>query len=155
MENDAVAKPSVGPFTVILVEKDLMSRMTLAAILSCDGYRVFQAENPNAAVSCIDSIKDFDVLFADFNIPECNSLVRHATKTVPGVVVIAMAETDAMPENSALMRYGIEACVQKPIIYDDVRQVLSSTLERLRGSWGQGFDHPSWRVSDSRLKSAQ
>ena len=122
------------PLVVVVAEEDAIGRATLAALLSCDGYRVFQAENLNAAISCLHRINDLTVLFADLDMPGWKSLVGYAINTSPDTFVIAMAENDAVPEISDLRRYGIQAFLQKPLLYNDVRQALSATVEKPRAA---------------------
>ena len=133
MKNELRTKLRFAPCTVIVADRSAISRVTLAAVLSCDGYRVFQAEDLSTAITCIDSIKDFDVLFADLNVPACDSLVRHALQASTRAVVIALAGNDAVSNLSDLTRYGVQACLQKPLLYKDVRQALS-TIERRRAA---------------------
>ena len=133
MKNDLRTKLRFAPSTVIVADRSALSRVTLAAVLSCDGYRVFQADDLTTAITCIDAIRDFDVLFADLNMPACDSLVRHALQATTRAVVIAMAGNDAVANVSDLKRYGVQACLQKPLLYKDVRQALS-TIERRRAA---------------------
>jgi DNA-binding NtrC family response regulator len=130
MEKDTQPRVRVSPLTVIVAAKDAIARLTLAGFLSCEGYRVFEAEDLNAAISWIDSIRDFDVLFADFDIHECSALIRHALETTPRIVVIGMEGNDAIPVVSDLSSRGIQACLRKPLLYSDVRQALNQTVER-------------------------
>jgi DNA-binding NtrC family response regulator len=116
------------PLVVVVAEKDPIARATLATVLSYDGYRVFQAADLNAAISCIDSTNELAVLFADIDIPGWESLVQHAVKTTPDAIVIAMAAKNSIPGISNLKRCSIQACLHKPLSYDDVRQTLSVTV---------------------------
>ena len=75
------------PLVVVVAEEDAIGRATLAALLSCDGYRVFQAENLNAAISCLHRINDLTVLFADLDMPGWKSLVGYAINTSPDTFV--------------------------------------------------------------------
>ena len=133
MKNDLRTRLGLEPFTVIVADSSAISRVTLAAVLSCDGYRVFQAESLHAAITRIDSNKDLDVLFADLNMPSCDSLVRYALQARSNAVVIALAGNDAVSELSDVQRYSVQACLQKPFLYKDVRQALSS-IERRRAA---------------------
>jgi DNA-binding response OmpR family regulator len=119
-----------SPLVALVAEKDTISRATLTAVLSCDGYRVFQAENLSAAISCIDRINDLAVLFADLNMPRWESLVQYARNMAPDVFVIAMAETDPGSKIPGLVRLGLQICLQKPILYNELRRNLRATIER-------------------------
>jgi DNA-binding NtrC family response regulator len=134
MNNNGPTRLRGLPLVVVVAEEDAIMRATLAALLSCDGYRVFQAENLNAAISCLQRVNDLTVLFADLNMPGWKSMVDYAKQTSPDTFVIAMAGNDAIPEISDLRRYGIQAFLQKPLLYNDVRQALSVTVKRPRAA---------------------
>lgn len=121
METDAYRG---APFTVIIAEKEPIARATLAALLSCDGYRVFQAENLETAISCVDRLDDFQVFIADLAMAGWESLVQRVLSKTPDVFVIAMAANDSTHNTSDLEQYGIEAMLQKPISYNSVEQLL-------------------------------
>lgn len=118
------------PPLAVVAEKDPMHRGTLAAFLSCDGYRVFEEDNENAVLSCIDSANRLAVLFVDLDMPGWRSLAWHALNTMPDAFVIGVSGNNAVPEDSDLEQFGIRVCLQKPILYNDVRRVLSESVER-------------------------
>lgn len=117
------------PPVALVAEKDTISRATLVTVLSCDGYRVFQAENLNAAISCIDTTNDLAVLFADLSMPGWELLVQYVRSMTPEVFILAMAEKDLVAKFSDLHRLGLQMCLQKPILYNELRQTLSATIE--------------------------
>ena len=118
------------PPVALVAEKDTISRATLVAVLSCDGYRVFQAENLNAAILYIGTMNDLAVLFADLSMPGWELLVQYARSMTPEVFIAAMAENDPVVKFSDLHRLGVQMCLQKPILYNELRQPLSATIER-------------------------
>src|SRR5688500_1459595 len=89
-----------SPLAVIVAEKNPFLRASLAALLSHDGYRVFQAENLSATVSYINRINDLAVLLADLDMPGWKSILQHALDTAPDAFVIAMAGVEPIPEIS-------------------------------------------------------
>ena len=129
MINHEQKESGFSPLAVV-AEKDPMHRGTLAAFLSCDGYRVFEEDNENAVLSCIDSANRLAVLFVDLDMPGWRSLAWHALNTMPDAFVIGVRGNNAVPEESDLEQFGIQACLQKPILYNEVRRVLSETVER-------------------------
>jgi DNA-binding NtrC family response regulator len=122
------------PLVVIVAEQHPILRASLAALLSHDGYRVFQAENLNATISCINTITDLAVLLADLDMPGWKSIVQHALDRAPDVFVVAMAGVERIPEISALNQCGVQVCLQKPLIYKDVRQTISEIIGRRRAA---------------------
>jgi DNA-binding NtrC family response regulator len=122
------------PIVVIVAEQHPILRASLAALLSHDGYRVFQAENLSATLSCISRITDLAVLLADLDMPGWNSIVQHALNTAPDAFVVAMAGVERIPEISDLNQRGVQVCLQKPLIYKDVRQAISEIIGRRRAA---------------------
>ena len=112
------------PITAILVEHERISRVILAAVLSCDGYRVFQTDNPITAISYFRT-NDPAVLIVDLDIPEWKYIVRFALNRSPKLFVIGMVENNPMPDVSDLNRCGIGVCWQKPVLYDELRRTLN------------------------------
>lgn len=129
-QTDIIGLPNV----VIVAEKHPIVRASLAALLSHDGYRVFQAENMNATLSCINRIPDLAVLLADLDMPGWKSVVQHALDTAPDALVVAMSGVERIPEISALNQRGVQVCLQKPLIYKDVRQAISEVIGRRRAA---------------------
>jgi DNA-binding NtrC family response regulator len=122
------------PIVVIVAERLPLLRTSLAALLSHDGYRVFQADNVNATISCINRITDLDVLLADLDMPGWKSILRYALNAAPDAFVVAMAGVERITETSALNQHGVQVCLQKPLIYKDVRQTISELIERRRAA---------------------
>ena len=112
------------PITAIVVEHETISRVILAAVLSCDGYRVFQTDNPITAISYFRT-NDPAVLIVDLDIPEWKYIVRFALNRSPKLFVIGMVENNPMPDVSDLNRCGIGVCWQKPVLYDELRRTLN------------------------------
>jgi DNA-binding NtrC family response regulator len=112
------------PPAVLVAEKYPLARVSLAELLQYDGYRVFQAADRDAAISCIDENLDLAVLLTDLDMPRWKSLVRHTRTIVPKALVLGMAQFHLVPEPSELQRRGIHVCLKKPLIYEDVRQSI-------------------------------
>ena len=124
MTNDLENNWPILPPAVLVAEKYPLARVSLAELLQYDGYRVFQAADRDAAISCIDDNLDLAVLLTDLDMPRWKSLVRHAQTIVPKALVLGMAQLHLVPEPSELQRRGIHACLPKPLMYQDVRQSI-------------------------------
>lgn len=112
------------PITAIVVEHETISRGILAALLSCDGYRVFQADNPITAISYFRA-NDPDVLFVDLDMPEWTVVVQYALKGKPNILVVGMVENNPMPDDTELKQCGVGVCLEKPVLYNVLRRTLS------------------------------
>jgi hypothetical protein len=54
------------------------------------------------------------------------SILQHALNSVSDVFVIAMA---GVPEISDLNQSGVDVCLQKPLVDNDVRRAITETSE--------------------------
>lgn len=116
-----------SPLTVVVTEHYPSARASLADLLSYDGYRVFQADNVEAALSCIDSVENLSVLLADLDMSDWQSIVRHAVTTTDAFV-IAMEGKHPISVMYDLKEHGIRLCLRKPIIYNNLRAAISGNL---------------------------
>lgn len=125
MDTEACLMPL--PLAVIVAEKHPLARAALAALLSYDGCRVFQADSPKAAISLIDSVNSVAVLLADLDMPEWKSVVQHAVERTDALI-IAMEEHQPISKLYDLKAYGIRLCLEKPINYSDLQTAIWSQL---------------------------
>jgi DNA-binding response OmpR family regulator len=137
-------KTARGPLSVIVAEKYPLARATLAALLSHDGYRVFQAENAKAAVALIEALPDLGVLLADLDMLGWRSVVSQTVKRT-GVTIIAMEGMHPYSDMYDLRERGISGSVQKPILYSDLLELIR---ER------QPLQPPRIRTPEARLTLA-
>ncbi len=119
MRNEINPRCTGSGLTVIIAEQYPISRAALAALLSYDGYRVFQAANARSAISHLSAISDVKVLLADLDMPEWRSIVQHATETTDALV-IGLEGNVPFRKMYNLQEYGIRFCLQKPLRYQDV-----------------------------------
>jgi DNA-binding NtrC family response regulator len=115
------------PLTVIVADKHPIARAALASLLTYDGYRVFQADSLDAAVSCIDYNENLSVLIADLEMPEWRSIVRYAVRTTHALVM-GMEGNHPISEMYDLHEHGLWLCLQKPINYNDVRGAIEKNV---------------------------
>jgi DNA-binding NtrC family response regulator len=118
-----------SPDSVIVAENNPVARASLTDLLSLDGYRVFQADNVKAALSCINRVDDLKVLLADLDMFGWRSIIRHAVRTT-NAFVIAMEGSYPFSKIYDLKERGVGACLRKPIIYNDLRAAIRENVGR-------------------------
>ena len=116
-----------SPSTIIVAERYQSARASLADLLSYDGYRVFQAANVKAALSCIDSVENLSVLLVDLDMNGWRSIVRHAVRRTDALV-IAMEGNHPVSAMYDLKERGIRWCFPKPIVYSDLQAAIRENL---------------------------
>lgn len=120
---NASMKAGRSPVSVIVAEKYPLARATLAALLSHDGYRVFQAENGRAAVALVESLPDLGVLLADLEMIGWRSVISQTVKRT-GVTIIAMEGMHPYSDMYDLKERGVSGAIQKPILYSELLQLI-------------------------------
>jgi CheY-like chemotaxis protein len=111
---------------VIVVERYPLARTVLADLLVGDGYRVFQSDSAESAITCIDQNKDVAAVLADLEMPGWKSLVRYTLATASNTSVIAMLAGHSIVDPEELRRRGIKCWIVKPVVYDDIQRLLRS-----------------------------
>jgi|RhiMethySRZTD1v2_1073278.scaffolds.fasta_scaffold244372_2 DNA-binding NtrC family response regulator len=123
MRSEVKTESDPADLTIIVADRHPFARAALAALLSYDGYRVFQAQSFRTTLSCFDQIPNVAVLIADLDTPEWRSIVRHAVQTT-NALVIAMEGSHPYSEMYDLKARGIQICLKKPITYRDVQKAI-------------------------------
>jgi DNA-binding NtrC family response regulator len=106
-----------------------MSRAALAALLSCDGYRVFQAADARSAITHLKNVPDVNVVLTDLDMPEWRSIVRHATTTTTDALQIGLVGNVPFWKVHDLEQEGIRLCLQKPLSYADVVAAMEENIQ--------------------------
>lgn len=123
MRSEVKTESDPADLTIIVADRHPFARAALAALLSYDGYRVFQAQSFRTTLSYLDQIPNVAVLIADLDTPEWRSIVRHAVQTT-NALVIAMEGNHPYSEMYDLKARGIQICLKKPITYRDVQKAI-------------------------------
>jgi DNA-binding NtrC family response regulator len=113
---------------VIVTEKCPISRAALAALLSWDGYRVFQAADARSAITHLKNVADVKVVLADLDMPEWRSIVRHATATTDALLIGLVGNVPFWKVHD-LKQEGIRLCLQKPLSYADVVVAMEENIQ--------------------------
>jgi DNA-binding NtrC family response regulator len=91
---------------VLLVERDLASRLSSANELLDDGYEVVETESASEAMSVLDGRHDFDAIVADIHpdrAPGGLALVRYGAIHHPSMKILVDSDwTGACAEASAI-----------------------------------------------------
>jgi DNA-binding response OmpR family regulator len=125
------------PLSVVVAEKNPLARAALADLLSYDRYQAFQADSLDSAICHINNIERFAVLLADVEMSGWESIVRHAVKTTDSLI-IGMVRNHPLAKMHELQEIGIRVCLQKPIIYNEVRTAISANIGARQQFWVSG-----------------
>ena len=128
MRSDSNGRCKGSPLTVIVAEKCPISRAALAALLSCDGYRVFQTADARSAITHLTNVADVKVVLADLDMPEWRSIARHATATTDALLIGLVGNVPFWKVHD-LKQEGIWLCLQKPLSYADVVVAMEENIQ--------------------------
>jgi signal transduction histidine kinase/ActR/RegA family two-component response regulator len=117
---------------VLVVEDETMVRELVCETLSGQGYRVSEAEHPEAALALIGQIAPVDLLLTDVIMPHMNGrdLYQRLVQQHPCLKVLYMSGyTENVIADQGILYAGIDF-LQKPF---SVRTLLSQVQQALRG----------------------
>jgi CheY-like chemotaxis protein len=116
---------------VLIVEDEFLIRLTLAEVLSDEGYTVIEAETADEAVKLLQAGPPIDVLLTDIQLPgqlDGKALVRHVRETQPDLPVIFMTgRPDTMDGRSPDAK---EIYVAKPYLPSEICTAVRRMLGR-------------------------
>ncbi len=93
MPIDRLPDAAVPSPTVLVVEDEFLIRLTLAEILSDEGYIVLEAESGDAALQVLQAAPEIAILLTDIQLPgsiDGRALARQARQARPDLPVIFM-----------------------------------------------------------------
>jgi len=120
------ARPAPGAKRILVVDDDAIVRASLAAVLECEGYEVYVAEDGHAAIqSAVDH--EPDLVLLDLNMPHMDgwtafSKLENARPLLPVIVITARPH-----QYQNAVKLGVDAFMEKPLSFP----VLLRAIQRL------------------------
>ena len=110
----APVRPAVDPRRILIVDDDALVRSSLAAVLHCEGYEVYGAEDGKAAIkAAVDHQPDLVLL--DLNMPNMDgwtafTKLESARPLIPVIVLTARPH-----QYKHAVKLGVDAFMEKPL----------------------------------------
>ena len=131
-ERGAPAKPGNGTHrkpTILVVEDEVLIRVSTAEQLRDNGYRILEAWNADEAKALLQSREPIEVVFSDVNMPGAMNgfeLAKWIRQEYPDVAVLLTSGISHLTQSAG---YGDEhgPVLQKPYAFD----VLLAHIKRL------------------------
>jgi DNA-binding NtrC family response regulator len=121
--------------TVMVIEPDVLVRLSVSDFLRECGYRVVEGVNAEDVWTVIDSQTAIDVVFAEVNLPDESdgfSLAKKLRQTHPNIdVILTSGIVDAAEKSSDLCGQGP---IKKPYHPQQVRDRIHRLLEQRRSA---------------------
>lgn len=116
---------------VLIVDDDRASALLLEVILSKTGAKVIYANNGSKAIEIFLSTKGIDLILMDLRMEGLNGLevtriIRKYDKNVP---IIAQTACAIKGDRENCLSFGCNDYISKPIIAEDLMELLNKYLE--------------------------
>ncbi|MBN1150414.1 response regulator [candidate division WOR-3 bacterium] len=117
------------PFTVLLVEDNLISCKVVKTMLEKLGCRVETAENGNKALEIFLSGSSFDVVYMDIQMPEMDGYqaaeeIRKLGETCNQPPIIALTANINKDDKEKCISRGMNDYIRKPVTVKDIKHSL-------------------------------
>jgi len=118
-------------YKCLVVQDDAMSQKVATLLLQKLGMRVDVVDSGERAVEQVRS-KYYDYVFMDIKMGSMNGieatrLIRSSELAHPQPVIIALTGSVMESERAAYEKVGMNGCLAKPLMLDDLRSLFSST----------------------------
>lgn len=110
----APVRPALDPRRILIVDDDALVRASLAAVLHCEGYEVYGAEDGYAAIeSAIEHQPDLVLL--DLNMPNMDGWVAFLKLEEVRPLIPVIVLTARPNQYKHAVKLGVDAFMEKPL----------------------------------------
>jgi CheY-like chemotaxis protein len=116
--------------TILVVEDNPILRNLMLRVLTNQGFRVFEADTPEEALSICGALRDeqLDLLIADHGLPAINgrALAESILEGCPNIKVLELSVSPYMEREDAMLPAGF--FLQKPFSAGQLLQTVETIL---------------------------
>ena len=125
----ADAAGAAASLRVLVVEDDIIIRMSTVDLLAGLGHTVLEAGNAREALAVLER-QPVDVLITDIGLPGTSggTLAVEASRRIPGLGIVFASGRDALPPEAAELPSGRAVLLRKPY---DLRRLAEALVEAL------------------------
>jgi len=121
--------------SILLVDDDIALRTSLRYLLEMHGYRIREAENRQAALSCLAADPEIEVILLDLGMPPAEhkpdeglAVIRAATAQMHSAKILVLTGQDEEQSALAAIREGAFDFLAKPARVEDILQAIKRAL---------------------------
>lgn len=127
-------------YNLLMVDDENIVRRgvkTLVDYQSLEIGEIFEAENGEAALKCIEN-ENIHIVLADINMPKMNGLdfARKAKEFDSNIVIALITGYDYFDYVVTALKIGVDDYILKPVSKDDVTELLIKLVEKRKASDG-------------------
>jgi CheY-like chemotaxis protein len=117
--------------TILVVEDQKYNLLVLKKMLEQSGINVIPVDNGMDAVKVCEQNKDIDLVLMDIKMPVMNgyNAMKEIKKIVPEMKVIAETAYALSGDRSRILDAGFDGYLPKPIIKENLDEILSLNLK--------------------------
>jgi len=127
MDDDRSKIHLVAP-SILVAEREPISRVSLSELLRDEGYHVIEAADSVAAVSQISEGQAVKIILADLEMPSWTSIIKHARVNLPESSILGMVRYGALSNALEAQQLGAHAYLIKPLSFNEVSQWIQRCL---------------------------
>ena len=129
--------------SILIVDDDKAHRMMLRAVLSDEGYRVYEADDGTTAIRAVEE-QFFDLILMDIRMTEMDGLesLEQIKQVSPGIRALMMTAFPEVPAAVKAIKLGAVDYLTKPLDTDELRLRISKLL-----------GHPPLKTGEQALKN--
>jgi len=118
---------------ILIVEDEKTLRESLQRLFTRDGYRVDAAESAEKALSMTAETL-YDVIISDIILPGIDGIemMTQVRENQPDVIFIVITAYASIDTSVKALRVGAYDYIMKPIIHEEILQVVSNALKQKR-----------------------
>jgi DNA-binding response OmpR family regulator len=110
----APARPALDPRRILIVDDDALVRSSLAAVLHCEGYEVYGAEDGKAAIKAAIEHQP-DLVLLDLNMPNMDGWTAFAKLEDARPLIPVIVLTARPNQYRHAVELGVDAFMEKPL----------------------------------------
>lgn len=130
LEEDKKVTKGPGVIKILLVDDSKISRKSLKAMVK--GYKVVthDASTGYEAIEAVKTIKDFDLVTMDYNMPGINGMETFERIKEHNVPVVMVTTESSKTMVCEALKQGLAHFILKPVRKDDFLKKITSVLKR-------------------------
>lgn len=119
---------TLGQLSVMVVERNALTRKNLAQHFRVDGHHVYEAKDAASATDHLKAHNEIEIVLLDVDIPSWRSVLTYGRENLPRATILCMGNLDSTVVIRKVFQLGVDDYLIKPIAYDQIREIVSRAV---------------------------